>query len=59
MQDIVIGDAVTYEGRVFEVLRMQGDYVGLVDLARPPMIDESNGQQVAHIAVRRAELVVA
>ncbi|QNJ57963.1 hypothetical protein SEA_HITTER_66 [Gordonia phage Hitter] len=45
-------DRVRYQGRDYTILTVTDLHYGLVDETRPPMIDDQNGQQVAHIAVR-------
>ncbi|WHU45156.1 hypothetical protein QNM97_13955 [Gordonia sp. L191] len=44
------------DGRTYVILKATEMHYGLVDPTRPPMIDEKNGQQVAHIAVRHEEV---
>lgn len=54
------GARVHVRGRdgVFEILNVLEYHVGLVDPTAEPKIDDVNGQQVAHFAVRRDEVSV-
>lgn len=45
------GDVVTARGQQWKVHKVVGRYVGLIDPDAPPVIDDTNGRQVAHIAV--------
>lgn len=51
------GDRVrTKDGRTYTILKVTENHYGLVDPTRPPMIDDQNGQHVAHIAVKHDEV---
>ncbi|AMS03962.1 hypothetical protein BJD58_gp62 [Gordonia phage UmaThurman] len=50
------GDRVRYQGRDYTILTVTDLHYGLVDETRPPITDDQNGQQVAHIAVRREQV---
>ncbi|GAA2071958.1 hypothetical protein [Williamsia deligens] len=53
---MIPGDTVTARGRVWKVFKVVGNWVGLIDPDREPLIDDTNKQQVAHIAVQTAEV---
>ncbi|QOP67362.1 hypothetical protein PP487_gp61 [Gordonia phage Herod] len=50
------GDQVRYQGRDYTILTVTDLHYGLVDETRPPIVDDQNGQQVAHLAVRREQI---
>ncbi|QDB74567.1 hypothetical protein SEA_MELBA_63 [Gordonia phage Melba] len=50
------GDRVRYQGRDYTILTVTDLHYGLVDETRPPIIDDQNGQQVAHLAVRQEQV---
>lgn len=50
------GDTVTARGHVWRVFKVVGRWVGLIDPDRAPIIDDTNGNQVAHIAVGVGEV---
>lgn len=53
---MIPGDTVTARGRQWRVFKVVGNWVGLIDPDRAPIIDDQNGQQVAHIAVLKSEV---
>ncbi|AXH48393.1 hypothetical protein SEA_FLORAL_61 [Gordonia phage Floral] len=50
------GDQVQYQGRDYTILTVTDLHYGLVDETRPPIVDDQNGQQVAHLAVRHNDV---
>ena len=50
------GDRVRYQGRDYTILTVTDLHYGLVDDSRPPMVDDQNGQPVAHLAVLHGDI---
>lgn len=53
---MIAGDTVTARGRVWKVFKVVGNWVGLIDPDRDPIVDDTNGNQVAHVAVQVGEV---
>lgn len=56
MTDHTLGSLVVHNGRIYRVLTVTDLHYGLVDPRRPALVDDTNGQQVAHIAARKTDV---